>query len=100
MNRKERRNLLQKGVNPKTVMDRYTKELYDKAFYDGIKHTADAIMIITADVLHTHLGLGSKRLPEIMQQINENIDAFNTGHLEPSDIRLMKEELEKVNCYF
>ena len=78
MNRKERRKLLRDGVNPKAVMDKYTKELYDKAFSDGIRHTADSIMIITADVLHTHLGLGSKRLPEIMHQIAENIDAFNT----------------------
>lgn len=100
MNRKQRRNMLQKGVNPKVVMDKYRQEVYDQGFQDGIHHSAITIMIMTADVLHTHLGLGSKRLPEVMQQINENIDAFNTGHLEPNDILLIKEELAKVGCIF
>lgn len=100
MNRKERRKLIRDGVNPKTVMDQYTKELYDKAFSDGIKHTADSIMVLTAYNLHTHLGLGKQRLPEIMYWIHESIDAFNTGHLVASDINLMKEELEKFNCKF
>lgn len=100
MNRKERRNLLQKGVNPKAVMDKYREEVYEQGFKDGIHHSAITIMIITADVLHTHLGLGSKKLPEIVYQIHENIDAFNTGHLQPSDILLIKEELSKVGCHF
>lgn len=100
MNRKERRKLLRDGVNPKAIMDKYTKELYDKAFSDGIRHTADSIMIITAYCLHTHLGLGGKRLPEIMEWIGINIDSFNTNHLKPEDILLMREELEKYNVYF
>lgn len=100
MNRKGRRKLLRDGINPKAVMDQYTKELYDRGFSDGIRHSAITIMIITADVLHTHLGLGKQRLPEIMQQVHENIDAFNTGHLIPSDIDLMKKELKKYNIEF
>lgn len=100
MNRKERRKLLRDGINPKSVMDIYTKELYDRAFSDGIKHSADSIMVITAYMLHTHCGFGKQRLPEIMQWIHESIDAFNTGHLIPSDIDTMKEELEKYGCFF
>lgn len=100
MNRTQRRNLLQKGYNPKSVMDQYRKETYEQGFRDGIHHCAITILIITADVLHTHLGLGSKRLPEIMHQIHENIDAFNTGHLQPNDIFTLKEELAKVGCHF
>lgn len=100
MNRSQRRNLLQKGYNPKAVMDQYRKEVYEQGFKDGIHHSGISIMIITADVLHTHLGLGGKRLPEIMHQIHENIDAFNTGHLHPSDIDLIKAELAKVGCHF
>jgi len=100
MNRKVRRKLLRDGVNPKAIMDKYRADVYEQGVLDGIHHSAMTIMIITADVLHIHLGLGSKRLPEIMHQIHENIDAFNTGHLAPSDIDLMREELEKLNCYF
>lgn len=100
MNRKQRRNMLQKGVNPKVVMDKYREDAYEQGFKAGIHHSATTIMIMTADVLHTHLGLGSKRLPEVVQQIHENIDAFNTGHLEPNDILLIKEELAKVGCIF
>lgn len=100
MNRKERRSLLQKGVNPKAVMDKYREEVYDQGFRDGIHHSAMTILIITADVLHTHLGLGKQRLPEVVYQIHENIDAFNTGHLQPQDIFEIKKELEKVGCFF
>jgi len=78
VNRKERRRMEKLGYNKKEVMDRYTKDVFDKAFNAGIKHTADSIMIITAYNLHTHLGLGKQRLPEIMYWINESIDAFNT----------------------
>lgn len=100
MNRKERRKLLRDGVNPKQVMDKYTKELYEQGFHDGIEHTATSILIITAYCLHNHLGLGQKRLPEIMQWIGLNIDSFNTGQLQAEDIQLMKEELEKYNVTF
>ena len=100
MNRKERRRLLRDGVNPKAVMDKYTKDLFTQGFNAGIEHSAQSIMVIVAYCLHTHLGLGEKRLPEIMYWIHENIDAFNTGHLMPDDIYLMKEELEKYNCLF
>ena len=100
MNRKERRKLLRDGVNPKAVMDKYTKELYERGFHDGIDHTADSIMIITAYCLHNHLGLGKQRLPEIMEWIGLNIDSFRTGQLVPKDIDLMKEELERYNVYF
>ena len=78
VNRKERRRMEKLGYSKKEVMDRYTRDITDKAFSAGIKHTADSIMIITAYVLHTHLGLGKKRLPEIMYWVHENIDSFNT----------------------
>ena len=100
MNRKERRKMYRNGVNPKTIMDQYRKEAYEAGFHDGIKHTADSIMVITAECLHTHLGLGKQRLPEIMEWIHINIDSFNSGHLVPSDIDLMKEELKKLNVVF
>lgn len=100
MNRKERRKLLRDGINPKAVMDKYTKDLYEQGFHDGIQHTADSIMIITAYCLHNHMGLGKKRLPEIMEWIGLNIDSFNTNQLQPDDIKLMREELEKYNVFF
>ena len=78
MNRKERRKLLRDGVNPKTVMDKYRDDTLEQGFQAGIRHSCIAIMTITAYNLHTHLGLGRKRLPEIMNWINESIDAFNT----------------------
>lgn len=83
MNRKERRKMYRDGVNPKTIMDQYRKEAYEAGFHDGIKHTADSIMVITAECLHTHLGLGKQRLPDIMHWIHENIDAFNTRTFSP-----------------
>ena len=78
VNRKERRRMEKLGYSKKEIMDRYAQDTFEKGFSAGIKHTADSIMIITAYNLHTHLGLGKQRLPEIMYWINESIDSFNT----------------------
>lgn len=100
MNRADRRKLEQKGYSQKSIMNKYRNEAYEQGFSDGIRHTQSTIMMMTAYVLHTHLGLGKKRLPEIMYQIQEDIISFETGHLTVSDIPAIKEELKQVGCEF
>ena len=92
--------LKKKGFSQKAIMDRYRKEAIDQGFGEGIKHTQTVILMMTAYVLHTHLGLGKKRLPEIMWWIQENIKSFGSGHLTKLDIPVIKEELKKCGCEF
>lgn len=98
MNREQARMLKKKGFSQKAIMDRYRKEAVDQGFGEGIRHTQTVIMMMTAWVLHEHLGLGPKRLPEIMNLIKLNIECFGTGHLTKLDIPTIKKELKKCGC--
>lgn len=100
MNRKEVRALKKQGYSQKVIMDRYRKEAHDQGFCNGIKHTQSVIMMMTAWVLHEHLGLGPKRLPEIMRLIELNISCFGTDHLTRADIPTIQAELRKCGCEF
>lgn len=96
MNRAERRRLEQKGLNKKTIMDNYCKELYEKGFQDGMRHVEEVIFYMTAYTLQSRLEFGPKRLQRIMWQIFNNIDCYRTGHLEPQDFLTIKEEMRKL----
>lgn len=100
MNRTERRKLAKQGYSQKSIMSQYRSDAYEQGFTDGIKHTQTVVMMMTAYALHTHLGLGKKRLPEIMHWIQEDITSFETGHLTVDDIPAIKEELKQCGCEF
>ena len=100
MNREESRLLKKQGYSQNSIMKKYREEAYNQGFCDGISHTQSVIMMITAYVLHNHLGLGKKRLPEIMHWIREDIASFKSGHLSKADIPLIKEELKQCGCEF
>lgn len=67
----------------------YTKRMY-----------LEIIMNMTAWTLSYKLGLGKKRLPEIMHSIMNNIDSFNTGHLSNEDYEEIKKEVMKLGFRF
>lgn len=100
MNRTERRKYEKQGYSQKSIMNKYRNDAYEQGFQDGIRHTQSCIMMMTAYTIKTHLGLGKKRLPELMHYIQENIISFSTGHLTVEDIPLIQEELKSVGCEF
>ena len=100
MNRSERRKYEKQGYSQYSIMKKYREEAYEEGFNAGIKHAQNVIMMMTAYTIKTHLGLGRKRLPEIMHYIQENIISFQTGHLTAEDIPAIKEELKQCGCEF
>lgn len=100
MNRSERRKYEKQGYSQHSIMKKYRDDAYEQGFSDGIRHTQSCIMMMTAYTIKTHLGLGKKRLPEIMYRIQENIISFQTGHLTVEDIPAIKEELKQCGCEF
>lgn len=102
MNRKQRRQYA-KNINTckklkdfesefmKIEREKLKQELnYSKRMY------LEIIMTMTAWTLNCKLGLGKKRLPEIMEAITNNIDCFNTGNLSNEDYETIKNEVEKI----
>lgn len=105
MNRKERRNLIKKQV-PNSERDRAMKavkialekqkEMYYKQVKEEKMQAIDVILTMTAYTLNYKLGLGRKRLPDIMANILDNIDAFNTGHLTKEDFDEIHKQMEEL----
>ena len=54
------------------------------------------ILTMVAYTINYKLGIGKKRLPEIMQAILNNIDSYNTGYLLPENFDIIKAEVEKL----
>ena len=105
MNRSERRKAL-KSINPPKKFTETLSEALDfqrrdmeKKFEQQRKDMVDVVLTMTAYTIQYKLGLGKKRLPEIMGYILDNIDAFNTGHLTKDDFETIKEDLKKYNFY-
>lgn len=101
MNRSERRRLERQGYNKKAIMDKYSEELYEKGFKDGMRHVEECVFYMTAYTLYyklnwDNLKSGEKKLRQIMYDIFNNIDAFRTGHLTRSDYEEIKEQIKKM----
>ena len=105
MNRAERRKALKSINTPKKFTDTISEALdfqrrdMEKKFEQQRKDMVDVVLTMTAYTIQYKLGLGKKRLPEIMGYILDNIDAFNTGHLTKEDFETIKEDLKKYNFY-
>lgn len=105
MNRAERRKALKNVNTPQKFTEAMQEGLklqrrdMEKQFENQKKDVVDVIMTMTAYTIQYKLGLGKKRLPEIMNAIMDNIDAFNTGHLNKEDFEQIKEEMKKYNFY-
>ena len=96
MNREQVRKLKKQGYSQKVIMDRYRQEAIDQGFSEGIKHTYKVVLLLTAYALNNHLGLGKKRLPEVMNKIMLYIDSFNTQNLFRGDLPVIASEMKKI----
>ena len=101
MNRSERRKMA-KQMTPKNI-----EQVVEKAVYEAIQKERKAEqyeaaerlhiwIVMTAYVINYKLGLGRKRLPQLMNDIMFNIDCFRTGHLAKEDYQIIKEEMKKL----
>ena len=93
MNREERRRYSSLGVSNKMIMDKTLSDMYEQGFKDGIKHTYKAVITILFYVIKNHLRISRENYQSLFLRCMENIDAFRTGQLKPSDIDLMKQEI-------
>ena len=93
MNRAERRRYSSLGVSNKMIMDKTLSDMYEQGFKDGIKHTYKAVITILFYVIKNHLRISKENYQSLFLRCMENIDAFRTGQLKPSDIDLMKQEI-------
>ena len=95
MNRERRRKLERKyGAN--YAMQKYREEAIEAGAKQGARTAIDMVMYMVAYTLNYKLGLGKKRLPEIMYHIVDNIDAYNTGHLTHADYVEIKRQMKEL----
>ena len=74
-------------------MDKTLSDMYEQGFKDGIKHTYKAVITILFYVIKNHLRISKENYQSLFLRCMENIDAFRTGQLKPSDVELMKKEI-------
>lgn len=102
MNRKQRREVARNINTYEKLRDfenefiRIEREKLKKELAFTKKMYLEILMTMTAWTLSCKLGLGKKRLPEIMDAIINNIDCFNTGNLSNEDFQEIKKEVAKL----
>jgi hypothetical protein len=89
MNRKERREY-EKKYGTVFTMQKYRDDAFNAGFKEGVNTTYMVVMNMVAYSLNYKLGLGQKRLPEIMRTIADNIDSYRTGQLDAEDYKEIK----------
>lgn len=103
MNREEKRKALKSINTPQKFTDAVSlalkkqREDMQKDFEIQKQNVLDVILTMTAYTIQYKLGLGKKRLPEIIESIMINIDSFNTGQLTKEDYKTIQEDLKKYN---
>lgn len=95
INRQKRREYERK-YGKDFAMQKYREEALATGSRIGARAAIEVIMYMTAYTLNYKLGLGRKRLPEMMNYIIDNIDAYNTGHLSSADFETIKKEMNKL----
>ena len=95
MNRAKRREYEKKYGKDFTIK-KYREEAVAAGAREGARTAIDMIMYMTAYTINYKLGFGRKRLARIMYHIMDNIDAYNTGHLTPSDYDEIKKQMNEL----
>lgn len=95
MNRAKRREYERK-YGKEFTMQKYREEAIEQGAKQGARTSIEMILYMTAYTINYKLGLGKKRLPLLMSQIIDNIDAFNTGHLSLQDYDEIKKQMNEL----
>lgn len=95
INRQKRREY-EKKYGKEFTMKKYREEAVAAGAREGARTAIDVILYMVSYTLNYKLGLGKKRLPEIMYHILDNIDAYNTGHLTHEDYIEIKKQMNEL----
>ena len=95
MNRAEKRKCA-KQHGKAYANKKYREEAVAEGAKQGARTAIDVILYMVSYTLNYKLGLGKKRLPQIMYHILDNIDAYNTGHLTHEDYIEIKKQMNEL----
>lgn len=98
INRAKRRKY-EKLYGKEFTMQKYREEAIEAGAKQGARTSIEMILYMTAYTINYKLGLGKKRLPLLMSQIIDNIDAFNTGHLSLQDYDEIKKQMNELGFF-
>lgn len=96
MNRAERRRYSSLGISNKAIMDKTLSDMREQGIKEGMRMCEEIVFYMTAYTINYKLGFGKERLPKIMKEIYNNIDAYRTKHLTPSDYNTIVSEMNKL----
>ena len=93
MDRAELRRLKKAALNSNPIelatwasnFEKSVRNDFEQMYNKDLINAINTYSIATAYTLHYVLGLGKKRLPEVMERIWNNVDAFRTEHLTVED---------------
>lgn len=99
MNRSERRRQERK-YGKAVAMQRYRDEAFELGRIRGQREDMEVVLYMTAYTIQYKLDLSDEKLKEVMNYILDNIDAFNTKHLNHADFVEIKESMNKIGIKF
>ena len=89
--RKSKEALYDWGIQFEECINNKLNEMYEKKFKKELSYSIDCFVIAIMFTLHfgEKTKFGSKRLNEIMKDINTTVDMFRTGEYSPQEYKQM-----------
>ena len=99
--RAERRRLEREQQKNKAVytvtreqLEQYKKDIYRDFVENERQYVDDVIFNCFVIALNKELGLGKKRLTNVLEEVREQLDCLKLGYLSLDDLKLLSESLQ------
>ena len=99
--RAERRRLEREQQKNKAVytvtreqLEQYKKDIYKDFVENERKYVDDVIFNCFVIALNKELGLGKKRLTNVLEEVREQLDCLKLGYLSLDDLKQLSESLQ------
>ena len=99
--RAERRRLEREQQKNKAVytvtreqLEQYKKDIYRDFVENERKYVDDVIFNCFVIALNKELGLGKKRLTNVLEEVKEQLDCLKLGYLSLKDLKQLSESLQ------
>ena len=99
--RAERRRLEREQLKNKAVytvtreqLEQYKKDIYSDFVDNERKYVDDVIFNCFVIALNKELGLGQKRLTNVLEEVREQLDCLKLGYLSLKDLKQLSESLQ------
>ena len=99
--RAERRRLEREQQKNKAVytvtreqLEQYKKDIYRDFVENERKYVDDVIFNCFVIALNKELGLGKKRLTNVLEEVREQLDCLKLGYLSLDDLKQLSESLQ------